>query len=101
MNRTRSNNANPFNFCAAFSSKVRVVELPLQIPSEPISASSKVQVPFRRATTAAVLPQYRSTKKRCARTRNTGVKPNTPSRKRQAAGYIGWNCYSVGGRDMR
>ena len=45
-------NVKPCNFCAAFSSKVRVSEHPLQIPSEPISACSNVPVPFRRATTA-------------------------------------------------
>ena len=42
----------PHNFCAAFSSNVRVTEHPRQIPSEPMSASSKVPVPFRKATTA-------------------------------------------------
>src|ERR1700683_3543922 len=45
-------NAKPCNFCAAFSSKVRVAEQPLQIPSEQIIASSKVPIPFRSATTA-------------------------------------------------
>ena len=46
-------NVKPCNFCAALSSKVRVVEHPLHAPSEPISASSNVPVPFRRATTAS------------------------------------------------
>jgi hypothetical protein len=34
-------NPKPCNLCAAFSSKVSVTEHPLQIPNEPISASSK------------------------------------------------------------
>jgi len=39
------------NLCAAFSSKVTVAEQPLQVPKEPIKASSKVPLPFLRATT--------------------------------------------------
>jgi hypothetical protein len=42
----------PCNLCAAFSSKVRVAEQSLQIPREPINASSKVPVPFLKAKTA-------------------------------------------------